>query len=276
LAEEIGEQVESQAELDQHGIRHIQPLPSTAPLPEFQEDEIRAYVGPNADYYLRRWRGLLAGEYRGAGFNFGAFLLSGLYLPYRKMWGKAFLLYGFLLAVQVAEVFLFRNVIEQPPPERSAYAVGLLVALVCGARANRWYFTQTTRAIAYVRWANLEGKEARTRLKRQGWTTLGGAIGILVAYFLLAYGTATVLEAVVPPTAKAIAAEVKPLILREWQKQPALRGATIQNITLVSKGDGVYTGTVDAVLDGESERLSLVVERKGGTIGWELKPLRRR
>jgi hypothetical protein len=74
------------------------------------------------------------------------------------------------------------------------------------------------------------------------------------------------------PSPEELAAEVKPLILEEWKKQPGLKDATIQRISLTHKGGGLYFGFIEATLDGHPERLPLevVVDRK--TIRWQIKP----
>jgi hypothetical protein len=74
------------------------------------------------------------------------------------------------------------------------------------------------------------------------------------------------------PSPEELAAEVKPLILREWKKHPGLEGATIQSISLARKGEGVYSGSVEAFLDGRPERLALEVVLDGEAIRWEIKP----
>jgi hypothetical protein len=72
-----------------------------------------------------------------------------------------------------------------------------------------------------------------------------------------------------------VAAEVKLQILQEWQKQPEHRDATIQNLTLVHKGDKLYSGFVDATISGQSERFTVTVIFDQGMITWEMKPYRR-
>src|SRR5688572_23300644 len=58
-------------------------------LPQ-DEDLLRAYVGPGADYYLERWRGLRNGASRTAGFNKWAFFLAWPWLFSRKIYVAGF------------------------------------------------------------------------------------------------------------------------------------------------------------------------------------------
>jgi len=57
-------------------------------MSDLKDDEIAAFVGKKAGYYLEKWRPVLDGTGNAGnvtGFNWAACLLSGLWLPYRKM-----------------------------------------------------------------------------------------------------------------------------------------------------------------------------------------------
>ena len=69
---------------------------------------------------------------------------------------------------------------------------------------------------------------------------------------------------------------VKPLILAEWHKQPELRGTTIQDITLVHKSGNMYTGIINATINGESDRLILEITHDGKNFIWQVNPTRRK
>jgi hypothetical protein len=100
-------------------------------------------------------------------------------------------------------------------------------------------------------------------------------LGILGASVLLAIGAGLsnmVSEASYEPTPEEVAAEVKPLMLQEWKKRPELKNATIQTISLTYRSAGLYSGLVEATLDGQPERLSLEVVLDRGTIRWKIKP----
>ncbi len=56
------------------------------PMETLTEEEIRAFVGSNADYFLKKWRPALEGLSNKAGFNCAAFCLSGFWFPYHKMY----------------------------------------------------------------------------------------------------------------------------------------------------------------------------------------------
>ena len=53
-------------------------LPAAVGSQDSQQEELRAFVGAKADYYLVKWTPLLKGWGRSAGFNWAAFFLTGL------------------------------------------------------------------------------------------------------------------------------------------------------------------------------------------------------
>lgn len=107
-------------------------------------------------------------------------------------------------------------------------------------------------------------------LQKSWGAALGFGVAGVTAYSGIAF---VIVTAPAGPDTKVLAAEARSLILREWQKKPELRGATIQNVTLVHKGGKLYTGFVDATIGGQAERLSVEVIVEGGTLELTLKPM---
>jgi hypothetical protein len=126
-----------------------------------------------------------------------------------------------------------------------------------------WYFTQGRPHARYVKEA-LGG----------GYVKKGWGLPLLAGFGLVGVYLAVIFVLVVAtykPDPKELAGAVKPLILQEWQKKPELRGASIQDITLVHQGGNTYAGVVDATLNGKPERLMLEVTHDGQTVRWQLK-----
>jgi hypothetical protein len=156
------------------------------------------------------------------------------------------------LAINVATVFL--------PDSKAVEAIMRIAGfgLLLG-----WYFTQGKSQTRYVK------EELRDDYIKKGWgIPLLAGVSAIGAYLVVVI---VIVFATYKPDPKEIADEVKPLILQEWQKKPELRGATIQNITLVHKGDNSYSGFVDAMFGDKPERLMLDVTYDGQTILWQLK-----
>jgi hypothetical protein len=134
--------------------------------------------------------------------------------------------------------------------------LGLLIA---------WYFTQAKSQVRYV-----DEAFGDDYIRKRLWLPLLIGVASFSAYIALGFFLAA---ATYIPHPSELAAEIKPQLLAEWRKNPELPGASIQNVTLVHKGGKVFTGFVDATLDGQKERLALEVVLEGGAMSWELRPL---
>src|SRR6476620_7317947 len=86
---------------------------------DLTEQEARAFVGPNADYYCKHW---FSG---GTGFNWAAFLLCGLWLPYRKMYVATTILYVAILSTAVACEIVFEVVLKRPEPPGVSHGISV-------------------------------------------------------------------------------------------------------------------------------------------------------
>jgi hypothetical protein len=156
-----------------------------APLPEPEsanrqrlqgsptEAEIKAFVGSNAAYYRRQWAGALLGEPGGTGFNWVAFLLAGIWLPYRRFYGQAFLIYGLFMVITLVEALLAG---PRYTPNLALgcfqYVLGAVIAVVVGCNANSWYLARFRRAVTESRAREQSTEEHLKALSRLGGTDL--------------------------------------------------------------------------------------------------------
>lgn len=131
------------------------------------------------------------------------------------------------------------------------YLVSFLILII-------WYFSTAKSQVRYVKETLHESYQKRSWGKPLGVGTL-----LLAGYFALAmfFGVAGY-----KPSADEIAQEVKTMVSAEWAKIPELEGASIQSVTLVHKGGKSYDGFLDAVMEGESLRLSIDVTYDNGMI----------
>jgi hypothetical protein len=152
--------------------------------PILTEPEVRAFVGLNSDYYLSRWKPLLEGQ-DWSGFNWAACVLSGLWLPYRKMYGAATVFYGIAFLEVVLEEVSF------PPSTHSGLGsfIRLVVAVVCGAFGNEWYFRHAARLVAQTR---ATGVADDTELA-QVLSKLGGTSALAAILFFAGFVAVTIL-----------------------------------------------------------------------------------
>lgn len=78
--------------------------PSLATDPA-NEPLARAYIGPNADYYLGKWRTIGAAG-KPNSWNWAAFLLNAWWLVYRRMWTPAMGALAAIFVLNLAGVFM--------------------------------------------------------------------------------------------------------------------------------------------------------------------------
>jgi len=159
------------------------------------QQELMTFVGRKADYYLGKWRLLLTGAGRDAGFNWAAFFLSGFWIAYRKMYKVAIIFYAIVILESLAEEVLFIGILGKPEtPAVIERIAGLAFALICGGFGNRWYYSHARRTIAEVHEEGIEGTALLDTISRRGGTSLGAALGMFLLFFIVVIGVFTIVE----------------------------------------------------------------------------------
>jgi hypothetical protein len=148
--------------------------------------DFRVFVGAKADYYLGRWAPLLKGWGGDAGFNWAAFFLSGLWLPYRKMYMISVIFLGIILLESVAEDVLFVGVLGWPEtPAMVERLVGLVASLICGTYGNRWYLSHARKRIAEVKVGDWDRESQLRRIARRGGTSVLGSLIVMTLFLVV-------------------------------------------------------------------------------------------
>jgi hypothetical protein len=154
------------------------------------EAEIRAFVGRRAGYYLTKWAAALDDPFgRATGFNWAAFLFSGLWIPYRKMYRTALIFYSIVVAVSVVEFiaqaagFLSDGALRAL--EGFDRIIGLVFSIVCGMYGNYWYLTHARREIARIRASGLKDAAYYDALARRGGTTILASLGLFFLFIVV-------------------------------------------------------------------------------------------
>jgi hypothetical protein len=191
-------------------FRALQPLrPITLSLGEaaygieVAEEELRAFVGANAQSYVRDWMSVLEGRKKRPAFNAAAFFFSGLWLPYRKLYAAAAVFLGVILVVNLLEM-----VVEMTTPHSLAqhavsaslgWGVAIVGWFICGFFANRWYLSRAIRVINDVRSRHLDEDKHLKQIAKRGGTSIGAALGIFVGFIALSFALAFVVEMISVP-----------------------------------------------------------------------------
>jgi uncharacterized protein DUF2628 len=181
----------------------INPYASPSLPPAFAADDseelqvvaLRAFVGPNANYYLSKWAPALRETPGTIGMNWAAFFLSGFWFPYRKMYKVALILYACVVAETIGEDLVFvRWAGEEIVPVWFDRVTTLAFAAVCGIYGNRWYLSHATRQVSELQAQGLDKEALWNALSRRGGTSLAAALGMFLVLLLILGGAVTILE----------------------------------------------------------------------------------
>ena len=190
-------------------------VPPQTPVEGVPAGDTALFVQTQTPYYVPRFVRLSDGN-RWISFNPSAFMLTGIWFLYRRMYllGAVFfslfmLLYSGVLIVQIKVLYpitsnyegmtsyemVNRFLLEATPRQIglvyvSVFLMGgaLLLMLFCGLFANRIYMN---RSLKKIREANRDAKDAeefKTMLKERGGVNVRAALMSLACYLIISYG----------------------------------------------------------------------------------------
>jgi hypothetical protein len=137
------------------------------------KEELSAFFQNNSEYYLTKNEIFESGG-GNVSWNWPAFLFTGLWMFYRKMW-----LYG--IVTIIAEWLLYGSI---------AFAwVGLIVNIICGMMGNNWYVGHVKKKIVEEKFSNKGNHAAFLQLLTEKggttWTVVLIIIGIQIVISLI-------------------------------------------------------------------------------------------
>ncbi|WP_457639226.1 DUF2628 domain-containing protein [Persephonella sp.] len=137
-------------------------------MEEFDEAVIRSFVQKNADYYLTKWKIMASGGSK-VSWNWAAFLLTGPWMGYRKMYFYAF-------------IFLVLNLLSYIP------LLGLIVWLALwigiGMLGNYLYGKYTYNKLLELKVKFPDEEAFKMAVVKEGGTSVAGVFLV----FLMALG----------------------------------------------------------------------------------------
>jgi hypothetical protein len=159
-----------------------------------QIDELRAFVGTNTEYYLRKWAPRLQDPSGDVGMNWVAVFFPTLWFAYRKMYAATFIFFGVAVAEALLEAAVFIGMLHMPNvPSGVNLIVTLVTSLICGLFANAWYLSHAQRAIDRAHAQGFQDEHLLLVLSNKGGTSLLASVAIN----FLCFGVMVVLTAVV-------------------------------------------------------------------------------
>lgn len=166
------------------------PIPRiTAPT----EAELRAFVGPNADYYLNKWSLAKVRPGQGGGYNWPAFLLGGVWLPYRKLYAAASTLWGIALLLGIWNLLSPKAGPAISFPGVFAF-IPFLLLLALASYANQLYLAKARKVITQVRAQGQSGETHLATIAQRGGTSRIAALGFPAVFLFGLFGAALALN----------------------------------------------------------------------------------
>lgn len=163
--------------------RSSAPADGTLAIDPRTEQELRAFVRRNADFYLRAWAPALTGSGRITRVNIAAFFFPAFWLGYRKMYAIFCILAFVVIAEYLAEFFIFVAILGlDEPPWATSIVFGLIAAVICGVCGNQWYLSYARRAMARVRAKGLDEAAYLRELSRIGGTSILAPLLLLLSF----------------------------------------------------------------------------------------------
>ncbi|HEY4309749.1 MAG TPA: DUF2628 domain-containing protein [Pirellulales bacterium] len=167
------------------------PLPMLDASPP-NVDELRAFVGPNFDYFLRKWGPRLQNPASEVGMNWMAFFFPTFWFAYRRMYRAAIAVYVIGFVLSIASEIIFLGFLDK---QRAPFFIGrVVIGIVCGLGANAWYLSRAQKAIAHARQEGFTGDQLMLVLSQRGggsraaltWVALFFVVWLLISSVVVA------------------------------------------------------------------------------------------
>ena len=154
-------------------------------MEEVSEEELAAFVGPRAPYYVGAWSDLTKDGSTFGRFNGAAFFLSGGWLLYRRLYGAAAIFLVIVLSESIASEVVFRHWGLESPPRSYDLMMTAIYAGVTGLLGNRWYYKHALRRIRALKASGVTSKPALAQLGGTSWVApIVGVLAFLLAFIL--------------------------------------------------------------------------------------------
>jgi hypothetical protein len=140
--------------------------PQVLPVQSVPDEELlRLFVGPNYDYYARKWK-VFGTKRNRISWNWAGFVFGLGWLFYRKMYLYAWIVIGIAFLMVVFEL---------TTGLRGAY-IDVLIAVYCGGFGNYVYQEHCRRKLREIAPSGVADEMVRLRIAREGGTNIAAGI----------------------------------------------------------------------------------------------------
>jgi hypothetical protein len=162
---------------------------------DIREEELRAFVGPNAAGYLYKWRSIDYGRKSRIAVNGLAGVFGPFWMVYRKFYMLLAAYVGVAILQVSAEILVLEDWLGRPDlAQAMTLPITVLYMVILGCYANYWYFLYACRSIRRGRSGQGSDEQDLERIHRKGgvsWPAVIVFVSALVGLLLLADYLAT-------------------------------------------------------------------------------------
>jgi len=195
-------------------------VPPHTPIEGVPAGDVALFVQTQTPYYIPRFSRLSSGN-RWASFNPSAFMLTGIWFLYRKMYllgavlfSLFMLLYSGVLIIQTKVLYpitskyegltsyeIVNRFLEEATPRQiglvyvSVFLMGAtaILMLFCGLFANRIYMNRSLKKIRQANRDAADAEDFKRMLKEQGGINVKAALMSIACYIIISYGVQMIL-----------------------------------------------------------------------------------
>lgn len=145
--------------------------------------ELRAFVGPKFEHYLRKWHPRLEDPQNGdVGISWIALFFPVWWMGFRKMYLQMAIYLATSTAAMIGLRATFIYGLEQSDAPLLALCIGwTVIQVVCLLYGNAWYLQHAQSTINRLKSHGYKGNELLMQLARRGGTSV---LGVIVAFFM--------------------------------------------------------------------------------------------
>jgi hypothetical protein len=137
-------------------------------------DQARAFVGPEADYYVARWERVDEQGSYALGFNWTAFFLHVFWLLYRRMYRRFWLALAAIAGLLVIQSIAVAAVLRDAPSLAPlmvivVFATPVVFWVIFGTLGTYWYYLHARRRIRRITTGSEPDLEAIGRAGGTNW-----------------------------------------------------------------------------------------------------------
>lgn len=149
---------------------------------DVSEEELRAFVGPNAEGYLYKWRSIDYGRKSKIAVNGLAGIFGPFWMVYRKFYMLLAAYVGVVVLQGAAEILVLEDWLGRPDLARAlTLPTAVLYMVILGCYANYWYLLHACRQIRRARSGQGSDEQALERVRRRGGVSGPAVIGFVSA-----------------------------------------------------------------------------------------------